>query len=181
MPDSLTVHLNREEPGSIEAPQAFEATGGFKVYLRNHGAPLHAHVRLDRSLSEVARVATPNRYVEEGATRRVRIEVEEGDRPVEGRLEVVTGYGAETAYVSVTVRDPEEVEPAVSVDEELGRPASPPEPPGIAPERLLLGALLGVAVLLAVAAVVLIEEILIAAGVVVVLAGVVLAGYLIVE
>ena len=55
MPDSLTVHLNREGPQSIAAPQAFEATGEFSVYLRNHGTPLHAHVSLDDTLAPPSR------------------------------------------------------------------------------------------------------------------------------
>jgi hypothetical protein len=179
--DSFTVHLNREGPQSIAAPQAFEATGEFSVYLRNHGTPLHAHVSLDDTLAKVARVVTPNRYVEEGATRRVRIEVEGGNRPIEGRLQVVTGYGAETAYVSVTLRDPETVEPDVAVDEELGRPTAAPDRSGADPERLMLGGFLVVALLLAVITALLVEELLVTIGVLVVLAGVVVAGYLLLE
>jgi hypothetical protein len=181
VPDSLTVHLNRKGPQSIAAPQAFEATGEFSVYLRNHGTPLHAHVSLDDTLAKVARVVTPNRYVEEGATRRVRIEVEGGNRPIEGRLQVVTGYGAETAYVSVTLRDPETIEPDVAVDEELGRPTAAPDRSGADPERLMLGGFLVVALLLAVITALLVEELLVTIGVLVVLAGVVVAGYLLLE
>jgi hypothetical protein len=181
VPESLTVHLSREEPGSIAAPQAFEATGEFSVYLRNHGTPLHAHVSLDRSLSAVARVVTPNRYVEGGATRRVRIEVGDGDRPIDGRLEVVTGYGAETEYVSVTLRDPETVEPDVAVDEELGRPPSTSSRSDDNPERLVFGGLLAIALLLAVVTVLLVDELLVVAGVLVAIGGVVVAGYLLLE
>jgi len=181
VPDSLTVHLNRAGPQSIAAPQAVEATGEFSVYLQNHGTPLHAHVSLDDTLAKVARVVTPNRYVEEGATRRVRIEVEGGNRPIEGRLQVVTGYGAETAYVSVTLRDPETVEPDVAVDEELGRPTAAPDRSGADPERLMLGGFLVVALLLAVITALLVEELLVTIGVLVVLAGVVVAGYLLLE
>jgi hypothetical protein len=179
--NSLTVHLNREGPQSIAAPQAFEATGEFSVYLRNHGTPLHAHVSLDNSLSEVARVVTPNRYVEEGATRRVRIEVDDGERPVDGRLEIVTGYGAETAYVSVTLRDPETVEPDVAVDESLSRPNRPPSRSGGDPERLLFGGLVAIALLLATVTALLVDQLLVTVGVFVVLAGVVLTGYLLLE
>ena len=181
MPDSLTVHLNRAGPQSIAAPQAVEATGEFSVYLQNHGTPLHAHVSLDDTLAKVARVVTPNRYVEEGATRRVRIEVEGGNRPIEGRLQVVTGYGAETAYVSVTLRDPETVEPDVAVDEELARPKSAPAPSEEDPERLLFGGLVAIALLLAVISALLIDDLLVTAGVFAVLAGVVVAGYLLLE
>jgi hypothetical protein len=182
VPESMTVHLNREGPQSIAAPQAFEATGAFSVYLQNHGTPLHAHVSLDASLSEVARVVTPNRYVEEGATRRVRIDVEDGARPIEGRLKVVTGYGARTEYVTVTLRDPETVEPDVAVDEELGRPpASPRTRSEGDPERLMLAGLLAIALLLAVVTILLVEELLAVVGVLAVLAGVVIAGYLFLE
>jgi hypothetical protein len=173
----MTVHLNREGPQSIAAPQAFKATGEFTVYLQNHGTPLHAHVSLDNSLSEIARVVTPNRYVEEGATRSVRIEVADGDRPVDGRLEVVTGYGAETAYVSVTIRDPETVEPAVAVDEELGRPTSSPTRTEADPKGLLFGGLLAIALLLAVVTALLVDELLVTVGVLTVLVGAVVAGY----
>jgi len=173
----MTVHLNRDGPQSIAAPQAFETTGEFSVYLQNHGRPLHAHVSLDNSLSAVARVVTPNRYVEAGATRRVRIEVGDVTRPIDGRLKIVIGYGAETAYVSVTIKDSETVDPDVAVDESLSSPSSPPDPPQDTPDRLMLGGLLAIALLLAVVTVLLVENLLALAGVLAILVAVVTAGY----
>jgi len=180
VPDALTVDLNGDGPQSIRAPQAFETTGEFDVFLQNHGPPLHVHVRLGPTLSKVATVRTPNRYVEEGSTRRVRIKVEAGKRPTEGRLEVITGYGSNREFVSVAIRDPETVDPSVRVDEELGQPRTPPDQPAIDPQRLLVLSVGAVAGLLALVAAFLTQDPLVSLGVLVVLVAVVAASYLLV-
>lgn len=182
MPDALTVHLSRDGPHSIEAPRTFEATGSFDVIFQNHGSALHAHVGLDPTLSEVATVRTPNRYVEEDLSRRVRVDVDvdPGERPVEGRLELVTGYGSTTEYVSVSLVDPQTANTGVDVDERLGRPQSPPEDPVTDPERLPLLALLGIAALLAVVVAVIVQNVFVTVAVLVVLLGVAVAGFLLV-
>ena len=181
MPNSFTAHLNREGPQSVSAPDTFETEGGFTVYLRNHGPPLHVHVKLDRSLGEIAEVVDPNRYVEEGATRRVQVQVEDADQPVEGQVEVVTGYGSETEHVSVTVGDTGGVETEVPVDEELSRPAPSTGLSGGESSQLLRNAVLGGAILLVIAVAVVIEEPRVIVAGLFVLAGIVVAGYLLSE
>jgi hypothetical protein len=181
VPDVLTVHLNRDGPQSIEAPRTFDATGSFDVVFENHASACHAHVGLDPALSKVATVRTPNRFVEEGLSRRVRVDVASGERPVEGRLELVTGYGSTTEYVTVSLQDPETADSGVTVDERLGQPQSSPSDTGIDPERLPLLAFLGVAALLAVLVAVTVQNVLVTAGVLVVLLGVAAAGFLLVE
>lgn len=181
MSDLLTVDLNRDGPQSIEAAQTFETTGSFEVVFENHGSACHAHVGLDPSLSDIATVRTPNRFVEEDLSRRVRVDVESGDRPVEGRLELVTGYGSTTEYVTVTLHDPETVDSGVTVDERLGQPQSSSSETRIEPERLPLLAFLGIAALLAVVVAVTVQNALVTAGVLVVLLVVVAAGFLLAE
>jgi len=181
VPNSFTAHLNREGPQSISAPETFETEDGFTVYLKNHGTPLHAHVRLDRSLGEIAEVVDPNRYVEEGATRRVRVEVGDTDRPIEGDVEIVTGYGAKTEHVPVTVRNPASVETAVPVDEELSRPAPSSGLSGGDSSQLVRNAVLGGAILLVVTVAVVTGEPLVIVGGLLVLGGIMAAGYLVEE
>lgn len=149
MPDALTVHLNKDGPQSIEVPQAFETASDFDVVLQNHGEPLHVHVRLDQTLSSIATVRTPNRYVEAETTRRIRVAVEDGDRPVDGRIEIVTGFGANTGYISATIRDATAIDETVTVDERLGKPPTSGESPGSNPERILLIAVAIISIFLA--------------------------------
>ena len=178
MPNSFTAHLGREGPQSISVPETFETEAGFTVYLRNHGTPLHVHLKLDRSLGETAEVVGPNRYVEAGATRRVQVNLDGVDRPVEGEVEIVTGYGSETESVTVTVRDPDAVE-SVPVDEELSGPVPSS---GAGPEsgsgQLLHNAVLGGILLLVVIVAVVVGEPLVIVGGLLALVGVMLAGYL---
>jgi hypothetical protein len=181
VPESFTTHLNQEGPQSVAAPQAFETEEDFSVYLENHGPPLHVHVRADRSLAEVAEVATPNRYVEEGETQRVQVEVDDDDQPVDGRLEIITGYGSNTEYVSITVRDLDAIEPDVKVDEELTRPAPSAEPSGSDTDQLVRNAVLAGSLLLVIAIAVVTGEPLVIVGGLLVLVGAMLAGYLIEE
>lgn len=120
MADALAVHLNRDDPPAVECPPAFETGGPFAVEFHNHGPPAHVHLRLDGDLAAVARVDRPNPYVEDRATVEVRASGEPGGE-VTGTLEVVAGYGAESATVEVTLLPPEST--AVSVDESLATPA----------------------------------------------------------
>jgi hypothetical protein len=179
--NSFTAHLNREGQQSVSAPETFETEEGFTVYLRNHGTPLHVHVRLGDSLGTVAEVVDPNRYVEEGSTRRVRIDVDNADRPIEGQIQVVTGYGSETESITVTVGDTGAVETKVPVDEELSRPAPSTGLSGGGSSERLRNAALGGAILLVIAVAVVIGEPLVIVGGLLILAGVVVAGYLLSE
>jgi hypothetical protein len=125
--ENLTVHLNDERLHDIRTATAFEATGSFAVLLNNGDAPVHVHLRLDDELSSVASVRANNHFVGADTVRQVNVEVEDGPRPVDGQLKIVTGHGAETDYVSVSIVDPEESEETVAVDESLAAPARGPE------------------------------------------------------
>ncbi|MFW6382936.1 MAG: DUF7524 family protein [Haloferacaceae archaeon] len=123
MSESLSVSLNDERLHDIRTAAAFEATDSFPILLKNGDAPVHVHLHLDDALSEVASIPANNHFVNADTTRQVDVEVAEGPRPVEGRLKIVTGHGAETAYVDVSVVEPDETADAVDVDETLGVPA----------------------------------------------------------
>jgi hypothetical protein len=126
----MVVHLNREGPHSIEIePRRFVADQSFDIILRNHGTALHVHLHLDDDLSSQAVLGTVNHYVDEEAVRRIRVTVDQPVEPTEGRLKLVTGYGSETEYARIALEDVEPVERHVRVDEALGEPATPDEPP----------------------------------------------------
>lgn len=133
MTEPLPVHVNRDGTHSIDVAPSYEATGEFAVVLRNHGTPTHVHLRLDGDLAAAASLGTANHYVEGDGARRVPVAVGTDHRPVEGDLEVVTGYGAESATVAIDLVEPDEPEGGVAVDERLARPdageeAADPEP-----------------------------------------------------
>jgi hypothetical protein len=101
--ESLQVELNDGAVHAIDAPEEFTAHGPFHVELRNAGGPVHVHLRLAGGLSEVARLEGVNHYVGDETTNAVPVGVVPGREPVSGRIEIVSGYGAETAKVDVTV------------------------------------------------------------------------------
>lgn len=130
----LLVDLNRGELHDVDAPATFATDEAFSVELRNHGEPVHVHVRADDSLSAVARIdADGNLYVERETTRSVPVGVDAVDAPVAGALEIATGYGSERHAIEVTV-EPAGDGGAVDVDETLSRPPKadrrPSSPPG---------------------------------------------------
>ncbi|WP_255196634.1 DUF7524 family protein [Halorarius litoreus] len=181
MTDTLVAEINRQRLHSLEVPESFETGGSFVVELRNRGESTHVHLHLDDSLSAVARLEANNHYVRAEATRRVRIEVDAPeDTEITGRLKVVTAYGAETRYVTVTV---DNTPPnSVQVDPELGKPKPRDEESsplaGLDPALLGVGLLGIVAVVLAVGAVFAADGLNIILGVLAVLAGIVAAGLL---
>ncbi|WP_135826113.1 DUF7524 family protein [Halorussus ruber] len=122
MPESLPVRLNSDRLHDIATATSFEATESFPVLLHNGDAPVHVHLHLDDALSQVASIPANNHFVDADSTRQVSVEIGDGPRPVEGRLKIVTGHGAETDYVSVSIVEPEEREDAVDVDATLAAP-----------------------------------------------------------
>lgn len=127
MPGTLAVALNREGPRTIDGPAAFETDGSFTVKLSNYGQPVHAHVRPDEALSQVASVEATNHYVDSDDTRYVDIYVDAPeDARIAGRLNVTTNYGAVTHPVEITVdtTGPDEVQ----VDPDLSKPGDSDEP-----------------------------------------------------
>ena len=139
MPPTLSVELNRQSLHDVAVVNAFETTDSFTVELRNEGEAVHVHLHLDDDLSRVARLDAGNHYVERGSTRRVRVDVAPVDDPYTGKLKIVTGYGAETAYVEVTVSPETETKEPVQVDENLAKP--PTREPG--EETSIVDAVLG--------------------------------------
>ncbi|WP_255150285.1 DUF7524 family protein [Halorarius halobius] len=121
MTDTLVAAVNRTHLHSLEVPDAFETDGSFDVELRNDGESTHVHLHLDDSLSAVARLEATNHYVRSESTRRVHVAVDApDDTQVRGRMKVVTAYGAETRYVTITVDTTGHTE--VQVDPDLGQP-----------------------------------------------------------
>jgi len=179
--DELPVHISREELHTLEVPESFQASESFDVRLINHGESLHIHLHLDDPLSEVASLDAGNHYVERESQRFVRVDVDTdrlGGEPHLGKLKVASAYGAETRWIDVEVVEPDETEDSVQVDESLAQPQrrsteeeSSPLP---APQLLVFG--LGVlALIVALAAALLLQETLILLGSLLVLGGVLVA------
>jgi len=181
VPETFAVHLGRQGPRSLEAPDSFEAHGSFEVELVNHGEATHAHLRVDEELGRVATVEGDNPYVPAESTERVRVRVDAADEEVRGRLDVTTGYGQHEASVAVTLVAP--VSDSVEVDESLAEP-QPREESGGLPEGLsllpvvVLGA---VALSLAAAAFVVTADSIVGVASFVVVAAILAAGYLLVR
>lgn len=119
---TVPVDLSRDRIHDVDAPESVTVSGPFTVELDNHGSSIHVHLNLDEDLSRVATLRAGNHYVEEGTVREVHVDVEPASKPVTGRLKVVTGYGTETRYVTVTVEPGSAGKPPVEVDESLGKP-----------------------------------------------------------
>ncbi|SFR44071.1 hypothetical protein SAMN04487947_1472 [Halogeometricum rufum] len=134
MTESLRVELNGDGLHAISAPPSFSVAGAFDVLLANVGQAVHVHLHLDDDLSRVARLETGNHYVEGEESQRVRVETNPGSEAVSGKLKIVTGYGAETAYVDVTVHPTPDTKPGIDVDETLSKPPKRDPDPSIVEE-----------------------------------------------
>ncbi|WP_209309492.1 DUF7524 family protein [Haloarcula amylovorans] len=121
MPDSLPVHINRQELHGLEVPDTFETSDSFDVRLVNHGESTHVHLHLDDSLSKLAALEATNYHVDRDSERRVRVTLD-GDGETRGNLKVVTAYGSTTRYVDVRITEPEPDDEPVQVDEDLAKP-----------------------------------------------------------
>lgn len=132
MPPALPVELNRRSLHSIDVAGEFETSESFSVVLTNHGEAVHVHLHLDDELSRAASIPAGNHYVDAESTESVSVTTNVVDEPIRGKLKVVTGYGAETVYVTVTVLPRIEESSTVEVDESLSRPQRPePEPSAV--------------------------------------------------
>ena len=134
MSTEVTVHVNRGSTDSLElSVDSVETRGSFDLRLESHGSPAHVHCRLDGDFERIAALGTSNYYVEGGGETivPVRVSAEAIDEPVDGVIEVLTGYGAESVVVPVTVHP---VPAAVDVDESFAEPRrtdSSPAPRGL--------------------------------------------------
>lgn len=188
MAGTLPITINREAVHAVEpGTDSFETSDSFTVELENSGSATHVHLHLDDDLSRVASLERGNYFVEAGDSLPVQVRVDRGPRPVSGRLKVVTGYGAETAYVDVTIVEPEsDAEAGVQVDERLSRPPVREEPEESGFDlpldgNIAVAVLAALAIGLAIGAVLVSESLAVTLGVLVVLAGVVVAAALLVR
>ena len=124
MSETLLTHINRDGLHHIDVAPSFETDDSFSVSLANHGAPIHVHLHLDDNLSDVASLSAGNHYIEANSTEAVPITVHDG--PARGKLKVVTGYGAETAYVDVDIAEIDPEKDSIPVDESLSKPRQKP-------------------------------------------------------
>lgn len=182
MPKTLSVHLNRDGPRDIDPEAAaLETDRSFVLEFVNHGQPLHVHVHLDEVLDGVVTPAETQLYVDEDETRSLEVAVPRGAGPVEGRLRLVTGYGAEEASVALSVtRERKDGGPDVAVDDTLTEKEAAPEPDTAASVTQVVTpvVLAGVVVLVAAAAAIAVPDAgALAVGVAGVLAGVAVAAY----
>ena len=121
---SIVVDLNGGALHDVEpSVREFETTGSFAVELRNHGQPVHVHLRLDEDLSPFASLEGTNYFVDGGSVVTVPVEVVEGAPAVTGSLTVVTGYGSGTESVAVRLADADP-EAGIAVDDDLGQPTT---------------------------------------------------------
>lgn len=179
MPEDLEIHLNQEGPHTINVePSTFETTDSFDIVLNNHGAALHVYLQLDADLSTAAGLGSGNHYVDADTAQPVPVRVTDGDRPVTGRLKIVTGYGTETAYVTIRIVEPTQDDDRVQVAESLADP-QPEEPdPLINPDHLPVIALGAIALLIALLATFAVNGAMVIIGVAIVLLGITIAGLL---
>lgn len=125
MVQTLPVEINRRSVHSIEpGVRQFETSESFTVELTNYGSATHVHLNVDDGLANAVSFDGGNHFVEAGHTLRIEASVDQRSRPVSGRLKVVTGYGAETAVIDISVVPPEETpeKAPVEVDERLAKP-----------------------------------------------------------
>ncbi len=184
MTGSLVVHLNRGSLHEVRPEtDVFETTGPFDVELRNHGQAVHVHLRLDDSLDAAASLPDSNYFVNTDDTEVVRVRIDD-DRAVRGELAVVSGYGNTETGVDVVVAGPDDGR-SVDVRESLGRPQPRTAETGLPADladaaTLRVVGLAALAVALAVVAVVVAPSVVVILGALTVLAGVAVAGYLLV-
>jgi len=130
---TLSVELNGDSVHAIQAPSRFTTTGPFAVALENRGRSTHVHLHFDDVLDRIASVNETNHFVDDEATRRVHVSVDNPMEPLSGKLKIVTGYGSNTQYVDIEIDPPKATtQNRVAVDEDLSKPPeqTPEVPPG---------------------------------------------------
>ncbi|WP_410765070.1 hypothetical protein [Haloferax sp. DFSO60] len=129
--ESLTVTLNEERPHDLSVTNSFSTTDTFAVVFENLGQPVHIHLNLDDTLSQVATLSSGNHYIEGDEEMAVEVFVTPVEESVHGRLKIVSGYGSETAYVDVTIEPGPGSKPRVDIDDTLTQPGGiEPKPTG---------------------------------------------------
>jgi hypothetical protein len=175
VPATLTIELDDDRTPIAPETSSFETTGGFDIVLDNRATATHVHLSLSDDLDALADLDANNHYVEGSSTRYISVAVGSIDGPVEGYLEIVTGYGRNTERVSVRIVPPDVSDPPVEIDDALSEPSPRPESADLAGLStipvIVLGALAAVA---AIASALVIDSLVVwvAAGVVVLGVGV---------
>jgi hypothetical protein len=194
VPPTLSVHVSDGELHDIAVEtQSFETAGPFNVELVNHGRAVHVHLNLVEGLERGATLDATNHFVETETVRTVGVDVVEEALPAGGKVKIVTGYGAETTYVDVTVREAEDRDDTVDIDETLAEPPNADAAPAdreisvgslvsaLSPGTAPVFALAGVALLVALLASVVVDGVVALLGIAVVLVGVIAAGVILVR
>jgi hypothetical protein len=194
VPRTLSVHVSDDELHDIAVvTQSFETAGSFDVELVNHGRAVHVHLNLVEGLERGATLEATNHFVETETVRTVGVDVEEEALPASGKVKIVTGYGAETTYVDVTVREAEDRDDTVDIDERLAEPPNADAAPAdreisvdsltsaVSPGTAPVFALAGVALLVALLASAVVDGVVALLGIAVVLVGVIAAGVILVR
>jgi len=182
VPDTLPVHLNRQERHSLEVPPSFETGDSFVIAVRNHGEAGRIHVHLDDGLPDIASIEDTNFYVEANGVTEIPVSIHGTDH-VFGKIKVASGYGAVTRWIDVEVTEPDDEED-VEVGEDLGKPQPRDDDrtgsgQTFGDRPILPVAGLGLlALILAVGAAIAFDSTLVVAGAALVLGAVLAAGYL---
>jgi hypothetical protein len=127
VPATLTIELGDDRPPIAPETSSFETTGGFDIVLDNRGTATHVHLSLSAEFDGVADVEANNHYVEGSSTRYISVTVGSIDEAIEGRLEIVTGYGQNTEHVGVRIVPADVSDPPVEIDDSLSEPSPRPE------------------------------------------------------
>lgn len=136
MSDSLEIHVNRPRPNGLEVPERFVAEHPFAIEFINDGKPVHIHLSLDDPLTDILSLETGNHFLPREETYRLPVQIQEGRRPVRGKLTVSIGYGAESRFIELRVVEPDD-DDQVQVGETLA------EPSGNQRNRTLLSQIVG--------------------------------------
>jgi hypothetical protein len=179
VPATLTIELDDDGPPIAPETASFETTGGFDVVLDNRGTATHVHLSLSAALEGVATIEANNHYVEGDSTRYVSVDVGSLAEPVEGRMEVVTGYGRHTEHVTIRIVPADVSNPPVEIDDSLAEPTPRPASRDLSGLTTLPVIVVGaIAVVAALASALVIQNVAVWAAAAVVILGVGVAMYL---
>jgi len=122
----IVVDVNRGSANTLEADTdrleiSVETNPRLAIQLRGHERPAHVHCRLEGDLGRIARIDQPNHYVGPDDVTMVPIAIDATDlaEPIEGAVEIVTGYGSESIGIEVVLRPPG---PPIEVDDSFSKP-----------------------------------------------------------
>lgn len=122
----IVVDVNRGSANTLEADTdrleiGVETNSRLAIRLRGHERPAHVHCRLESDLARIARIDQTNHYVGPDDVTMVPVAIDATDleEPIEGAIEIVTGYGSESIAVEVVLTPPD---PPIEVDDSFSKP-----------------------------------------------------------